>query len=61
MPSEDIEREAKTVGLDLNPAQLEELRRAAALAQRLARQLPRDLPFAEEPALALRLHRRSGR
>ena len=53
-----IEREAAAVGLELSPAQLAEFARATALARRLARSLPRDLPFAEEPAIALRLHRR---
>lgn len=59
MTQEDIEREAAAVGLTLNHAQLEELARATALARRLALMVPRDLPFAEEPATALRLERRS--
>jgi hypothetical protein len=58
MGAEDVGREAAAVGLGLGPAQLEELARATALARRLAAQLPRDLPFAEEPALTLRVHRR---
>jgi hypothetical protein len=59
MPEPDIERDAAAAGLDLSPAQLEEFARATALARRLARLLPRDLPFAEEPAVALRVWRRA--
>ena len=61
MTREEIEREAAAVGLRLDPAQLEEFARAVALSRRLAQELPRDLPFAEEPALALRVRRRSRR
>jgi hypothetical protein len=61
MSQDEVEREAAAVGLRLNPAQLEEFARASALARRLAQQLPRDLPFAEEPATAPRLKRRAPR
>ena len=54
----DIRRRAAEIGLALTQEQCEELARASALARRLADALPRDLPAAAEPALALRLRRR---
>jgi hypothetical protein len=61
MNRDDLGRKASEIGLDLDSDQLLQFARAAALAQRLAAAVPRDLPLDEEPALTLRLHRRASR
>ena len=58
MSEEDLGRKAAEIGLDLTPEQLAQFASATALARRCADLIPHDLPFAEEPALTLRLRRR---
>ena len=55
--SDEIAARAAHAGLKLTPEQLTQLARATALAERLAGQLPRNLPLDCEPALVLRLKR----
>lgn len=58
MDSDNLAREATEIGLELNPEHLAQLGRASALTRRLAAEIPRDLPPAQESALTLRLRRR---
>lgn len=58
MSEEEIRRQAAEIGLDLTGDQLVEFARATALARHLADLVPHDPPFAQEPALTLRLERR---
>jgi hypothetical protein len=58
MDEREIAARAAEIGLDLTSEQLAQFERATALTRHLADLVPRDLPLSEEPALALRLHRR---